>query len=69
MVHEHCKGCIAEYIGECVADECSGKLIRFVCKPINRADTKEQRKLAYEMAAQGFSEAFGDHFVDLDNKE
>lgn len=64
-----CSGCIAEYNGECAAEICRGKIVRFVCNHRKQTDSKERHQKAYEMSADGFRKAFSEDFVDEDTEE
>lgn len=66
---EECSGCIAEYQGKCVVEICYGKLIQFPGSPINRPDSRERHKKAYEIAVDGFKQYFADDYRDEDTEE
>ena len=63
-----CCGCLAEYQGECVTETCYGKLIRF-SSPINRPDSKEWHKKAYEFSADEFKRYFTDDYREENTNE
>lgn len=48
-------GCIANFDGECVLDECKGEIIQF---PSCRAKDKEARRQFYEYTRDTFSRDF-----------
>lgn len=53
-----CIGCIANFNGECAADECKGPLVVFAHGKKIKNNNKASRKLYYEEMCKIFNENF-----------